>query len=198
MTKPPKKESPKTSVSPSSGYVLYGRGRQEDYDREVQRVKTELRREIYGEPKVVKKRSNVAAIVIFIATITSVLVTIAFAVLQKMGQGNGIRDIVGILAVFPDEHPLDLIDETFGSAVCVLGAFLFLLITMIGSACSIKNTGIGKLIPTTIIIWLAALVALTILEAVQLGTLPIEELILTLIAAVALIGAIAGRKKGGK
>lgn len=208
MTIPPKKESPRTSVSPSSGYLLYGRGTRDEYEREVQRVKTELRSEIYGSPddekkkssapKTDKKKTNAAAVIVFVATIISIVIAAVYAILIKTNALVG-RDLSSAIAEFIPVVREGAPDVTFGVGLCACVATLFCLTTMIGAACSVKRARLGKLMLIGAILWTAALGALCGLILTEKSIMPIEAVVLTITAAIALIATAIGNKKpGGK
>ncbi|MBR1747512.1 MAG: hypothetical protein IJ735_04800 [Clostridia bacterium] len=214
MTKPPKKDSPKTSVSPSSGYLLYGRGSREDYEREVQRVKAELRAQLYASEddgrkdarpsekksdRTDKKRLNIAAIFIFASAVLSILVAAVYAILVKTGADVGGRDVVAMIVAFAKSLSDIVPDVAFGCGLCAIVATVFCLTCLIGAAVSVKRDRVGKLMLTGTVLWTAALLALTVLEVVRSTVVPIEVVLLLIFAAIALLcAAIGGKKKGGK
>lgn len=207
MTKPPKKELPRASVSPSSGYLLYGRGAREDYEREVQRVKSELRAEIYGAPeddekassrKKSKKKTNAAAIIVFVATIVSIVIAAVYAIMIKTNAIVG-RDLTSAIAEFFPAIQAGEINIAFGVGLCSCVATLFCLTTMIGSACSVKRARLGKIMLIGAILWTASLGALCGLILTEKSIITIEAVALTIVSAVALIATAIGNKKtGGK
>lgn len=211
--KPAQKEAPQIGLTPSSGYLLYGRGSREDYEREVLRVKNELRSELYVEQEIQedKKRSdkgtkqierekkgNIAAIVLFVAAIVEIALAAVFAVLIKTYLISGI-DLTRAIIEFVKRLGNGVYDMTFGVGICSIVGVLFCLTTMIGAACSVKRATLGKLMLTGVILWTAAFAVLCVLTMIERSVIPVEAVLLTIIAAIALVPtAIGGKKSGGK
>lgn len=192
-------------ISPTSKYFLYGKGSDEEYNREIRRIKTELRERAYGErydyeaeaQKNRKKRPNAAAIILFVLSALTVLIMALGRLsgldgwLRMTETADGITLIKGFVSCVTGS----VFDMTFGFGLCACIVALTSVVMMIYGVAKARGAYIGGFARLIACLQFATLIALLALALVDGDTVPGGLMILLIMSFAALITAAAGRKR---
>lgn len=192
-------------LSPSSELFLRGKSDDEAYAREVRRVKSQLREDIYGErydyekeAAVIKKGVNGAALAVFLLAVLSVVMMLA-------GKINGLG---GFLYVAEGSDAITLMADAIGgltkskpiNSVTVIGlitaiALLFKALSLLGSVLIIKRKGVGKLLRAITFLAFLTDLAIIISELAYMQAVPAGIMILTVASFTSFLITALGKKK---
>lgn len=192
-------------LSPSSELFLSGKSDDEAYAREVRRVKSQLREDIYGErydyekeAAVIKKGVNGAALAVFVLAVLSVVLMLA-------GKINGLG---GFLYIAEGSDAITLMADAISglmkskpiSSVTVIGiitviALLLKALSLLGSVLIIKRKGVGKLLRTITFLAFLTDLAIIIAELAYMQGVPAGIMMLTVASFISFLIAALGKKK---
>lgn len=192
-------------LSPGSEHFLYGKGGNDEYAREVRRVKSQLREAIYGEyydyeqeAEDKKFKINVSALIAIILSVVALCIALIgkIATLESvfyLAEGkDGITLVVDFIkAISGTETPkTELYIGLFATAYIAIDVLI-----IIGGALILRKRGTGKLIRLLTAVAFLLCVAIVGAELAAAQAVPVGIMILTLLAFVAFISTAAGGKK---
>lgn len=196
----------KYQISPTSEYFIYGRGGNDEYTREVRRIKAELRVKAYGEryayenqepePKV-RKKINGAAVTVLICGLLSLIIMIA----GKFGSLNGYlyltesKDAITLIAGTAKAFEVFGLGIEFGKGMFALLSVVLATLALLGGIIAIHSKGTGKVIRAGTFFWFVAEAILAILVLVAAESLTAGLSILMTLSLTAMLAAAFGGKK---
>lgn len=196
----------KYQISPTSEYFIYGRGGNDEYAREVRRIKAELRVKAYGEryayenqepePKV-RKRINGAAVTILICALLSLIIMIA----GKFGSLGGYlyltesKDAITLIADSATAFKSFGLGIEYGKGMFALLSIALAALALLGGIVAIRTKGTGKVMRAGTFFWFLAEAILAILVLVAAESLTAGLSILMTLSLTAMLAAAFGGKK---
>ena len=198
-------KEPEMKYSAGHDYY-YGHGSRDAYELELNSVKAELRRTVYGDGEggtsSYKEKGprpvNGAAVALIIFAGLAILAIAIVGVLAVTGTKEfGLYDdSVALARGFVDKLSGIEIGIADTAALCAILGALFTLTTFFVSIAIVRSVGVGKGMVFGITITLVANVALTI--AGMGGELPLIRIVLTVLSLLSLLTALCGGRKERK